>query len=265
MRILALVDRPVSVLRRTPRELLIIGVAAATAITSVREHGLRDPGNALAFAAIAAGFAARFFAMRVIATAVAVAAAGLHVAYAWKSGGHSRDLLAIAYFLGATLVLGGRALVTMFDDAPSRANFWRELARRDRRRLALLVHGVSITVAMLYYVRYHLVAAGQPVPPWIAAGLAGGAAVCVLLLLGRGLAVLFAVLGGLPLAVVALAHAPLAWDVATGSYVPMTVPATVRVAPHLLVGAGLAAALTVAAAAPWAWRLLCLQQSGKPQ
>lgn len=265
MRILQLVDRTVPVLRRTPRELLIIGVAAATAITSVREHGLRDPGNALAFAAVAVGFAARFFAMRVIATAVAVAAAGLHVAYAWKSGGNPHDLLAIAYFLGATLVLGGRALVTTFDDSPSRANFWRELSRRDRRRLALLVHGVALTIAMLYYVRYQLVAAGQPVPAWITAGLVGGGTVGGLLLLGRGLAVLLAVLGGLPLAVVALASAPLAWDVATGSYVPMTVSATVRVAPHLLLGAGLAAALTVAAAAPWAWRLVRLPQNGKSQ
>lgn len=256
MRVFQLVDRTVPVLRRTPRELLIIGVAAATAIASVRHHGMRDPGNALAFAAIAVGFAARFFAMRVIATAVAVSAAGLHVAYAWRSGGDARELLGVAYFLAAILVLGGRALVATFDDAPSRANFWRELPRGDRRRLAVLVHGVALTLAMLYYVRYHLVAAGQPVPPWLTAGLLGGAAVCVLLLCGRASAALLAVLGGLPLAVMILAHAPLAWSVASGAYVPMSVPAAARLAPHLLIGAGLAAALTVAAAAPWTARLL---------
>lgn len=256
MRVLRFVDHALPVLRRTPRELLIIGIAAATAISSVRHQGLRDPGNALAFAAIAVGFAARFFAMRVIATAVAVAAAGLHVAYAWRSGGNPRDLLGVAYFLGAVLVLGGGSLVALFDDAPSRANFWRELSLRDRRRLATLVHGVALTLAMLYYVRFHLVAAHAPVPIWVTAGLVGGAVVCVLLLVGRAFAALLAVLGGIPLAVVLLAHAPLAWSVATGDYVPLAVPATARVAPELLVGAGLAAALTVAAAAPWAWRLL---------
>jgi hypothetical protein len=256
MRALEIVDRDVPVLRRTPRELLIIGVAAATAIASVRNQGLRDPGNALAFAAIAVGFAARFFAMRVIATAVAVTAAGLHVAYAWRSGGNPRDLLGVAYFLGAILLLGGGALVARFDDGPGRANFWRELSRRDRRRLATLVHGVSLTLAMLYYVRYHLVAANQAVPIWLTAGLVGGAIVCALLLVGRAFAALLAVLGGIPLAVVLLAHAPVAWSVATGDYVSLAVPATARVAPHLLLGAGLAAALTVAAAAPWAWRLV---------
>ena len=244
------------ILGRTPRELLIIGVAAATAINSIRLVGLRDPGNALAFAAIAVGFTVRFFAMRVIATAVAVAAAGLHVAYAWRSGGDARDLLSIAYFLGAILLLGGRTLVATFDDAPSRANFWRELPLRDRRRLATLVYGVSLTLAMLYYVRYHLVAASQPVPLWLTAGLVGGAVVCALLLAGRAVAAMLAVLGGIPLAVALLAHAPMAWAAATGGYVSLAVPPTARVAPHLLIGAGLAAALTVAAAAPWAWRLL---------
>lgn len=271
MRVLRFVDHAVPVLRRTPRELLIIGIAAATAVSSVRDQGLRDPGNALAFAAIAVGFSVRFFAMRVIATAVAVAAAGLHVAYAWRRGGNPRDLLGVAYFLGAVLVLGSGSLVALFDDASSRpsrdgrnglsetgarANFWRELSLRDRRRLATLVHGVSLTLAMLYYVRFHLVAAHRPVPIWLTAGLVGGAVVCALLLVGRAFAALLAVLGGIPLAVVLLAHAPLAWSVATGDYVSLAVPATARVAPQLLVGAGLAAALSVAAAAPWAWRLL---------
>lgn len=250
------VDHPVPVVRRTPRELLIIGVAAATAVSSLRHQGLRDPGNALMFAAVAVGFATRFFAMRVIATAVAVAAAGLHVTYAWRSGGSPRDLLAIAYFLGAVLLLGGRALVVAFDDKASPLNFWRELPLRDRRRLALLVHGVALTLAMLYYVRYHLVLANQAVPLWLTAGIVGMAVVGLLLLFGRAFAALVAVAGGTPLAVVLLAHAPMAWSVASGDYVSLAVPATARIAPELLFGAGLAAALTVAAAAPWAWRLL---------
>jgi hypothetical protein len=248
------VDSPVPVVRRTPRELLIIGVAAATAITSLRRDGSRDLGNALAFAAIAVGFATRFFATRVIATAVAVAAAGLHVAYAWRSGGRAPELLGVAYFLGAILVLGGGALVAAFDDKASRMNFWRELPRPDRRRLAFLVHGVALTLAMLYYVRYQLVLAHQTVPIWLTTGIVGMAAVGALLLFGRAFAAILAVVGGTPLAVVLLAHAPIAWSVARGDYVSMAVPATARVAPHLLLGAGLAAALTVAAAAPWAWR-----------
>jgi hypothetical protein len=231
-------------------------VAAATATNSLYVVGWRDPGNALAFAAIAVGFAVRFFAIRVIAQTIAVAAAGLHVAYAWKSGGAARDLLGVAYFLGAVLLLNGRALHAAFDVAPSRANFWRELALRDRRQLAVLVHGVALTLAMLYYLRFQLVAAGQPVPWWLTAGLGGGALVGLLLILGRGFAAMFAVLGGFPLAVVLLAHTPMAWSVASGGYVSLAVPATARVAPELLIGAGLAAALTVAAAAPWAWRLL---------
>lgn len=250
------VDSPVPVVRRTPRELLIIGVAAATAITSLRLQGTGDLGNALAFAAIALGFATRFFATRVIATAVAVAAAGLHVAYAWRSGGHASELLGIAYFLAAILLLGGPALVTAFDDKASRMNFWRDLPRRDRRCLALLVHGVALTLAMLYYVRYHLVLAHQAVPMWLTAGIAGMAVVGLLLLFGRAFAALVAVVGGTPLAVVLLAHAPMAWSVACGDYVSMAVPATARLAPHLLLGAGLSAAFTVAAAAPWAWRLI---------
>jgi hypothetical protein len=244
------------ILGRTPRELLVIGVAAATAIHSIRVVGFRDPGNAIAFAAIAVGFAARFFAMRVIATAVAVAAAGLHLAYAWRSGADARDLLSIAYFLAAILLLGGRALVADFDDKPARMNFWRELPPRDRRRLATLVYGVSLTLAMLYYVRYHLVLASQPVPLWLTAGLVGGAVIGALLLAGRAVAAMLAVLGGIPLAALLLAHAPMAWSVATGDYVSLAVPASARVAPHLLIGAGFATALTVAAAAPWAWRLL---------
>lgn len=244
--------------RRTPRELLIVAVAAATAMNSLHVVGWRDPGNALAFTAIAVGFAVRFFAMRVIAQTIAVAAAGLHIAYAWKSGGAPRDLLGVAYFLGAVLLLNGRALHAVFDDAPSPANFWRELSRRERRRLAVLVHGVALTLAMLYYVRFQLVAASQPVPWWLTAGLVGGALVGLLLILGRAVAALLAVLGGIPLAVVLLAHAPMAWSVASGDYVSLAVPAIARVAPQLLIGAGLAAALTVAAAAPWAWRLVRL-------
>jgi hypothetical protein len=263
------VDSPVPVVRRTPRELFIIGVAAATAINSQRLH--HDLGNTLAFAAIALGFATRFFATRVIATAVAVAAAGLHVAYAWRSGGDASELLGVAYFLGAILVLGGRALVTAFDDAPwppprngahglgetgARLNFWRDLPRPDRRRLAFLVHGVALTLAMLYYVRYQLVLANQAVPIWLTAGLVGLAVVGLLLHFGRAFAAFVAVVGGTPLAVIVLAHAPMAWSVARGEYVSLAVPATARLAPQLLLGAGLAAALTVAAAAPWAWRLI---------
>src|SRR5690349_19997219 len=132
---MVMVDSPVPVVRRTPRELLIIVVAAATAINAVRLRGTSDPGKALAFAALALGFATRFFAMRVIATAVAAAPAGLHVAYAWRSGGDASELLGIAYFFGAILSLGGSALVAAFDDQPGRLNFWRELPRGDRRRL----------------------------------------------------------------------------------------------------------------------------------
>lgn len=260
--ILRIVDRPVPVLRRTPRELLIIGVAAATAITSWLDVGTRDLGNAIAFAAIALAFAVRFFAARVAATAVAVAATGLHVAYAWRAGGGAPQLLAVAYFLGAILVLGGRDLVTRIDDAPSRGrllhNFWRELAVADRRRLALLVHGVALTLGMLYYVRHLVVAQHLAVPLWLNAGIIGAAVVVVLLILGRAIAALLAAVAGSALAVVLVAHAPVAWAVASGGYVPMAVPAVVRAAPHLMLGATAAATLTVMAAAPWAWRLLGL-------
>ncbi len=262
MKALRFVDQPVRLVRRTPRELLIIGVAAATAVESLRVHGTRDLGNALAFAAIAVGFATRFFAARVIATAVAVAAAGLHVTYAWHLGGAPRELLAVAYFLGAVLVFGGRALVAAFDDAPSRGrwfpNFWCELPVADRRLLALLVHGVALTLGMLYYVRYHLVLAHQPVPLWLTTGIAGAALVGVLLLAGRAVAALVALLAGATLAAVLVAHAPVAWTVMSGAYVPMSAPAAARLAPHLMLGAAVAASLTVAAASPWAWRLLRL-------
>lgn len=254
------VDSPVPVLRRTPRELLIIGVAAATAIDSWRDHGLRDLGNTLAFAAVAVAFAVRFFAARVIATAVAVAAAGLHVVYAWRSGFEARPLLGLAYFLGAILILGGRDLVARFDDAPSRGrvlhNFWRELTTADRRRLALLVHGVAVTLAMLYYLRLFITAYDLPVPLWLDAGLAGCAAVGVLLLFGRAVAALIAAIAGAALAVVLAAHAPVAWTLAGGAYVTVAMPAAARANPHLLLGATAAATLTVMAAAPWAWRLL---------
>ncbi len=301
MRALRFVDLTVPGLRRTPRELLIIGVAAATAIDSWRRHGSGDVGNLVAFAAVAVGFATRFFATRVFATAVVVAAAALHATYAWRSGGAPHELLSIAYFLGAALVLGGRALVAAFDDAPARGrwphrltrlrvrpepgpeaivgphrltrlrvrpepgpeaivgpNFWRELSTADRRHLAVLVHGVAITLAMLYYVRFHLIAAHQPVPPWLPAGIAGMALVGLLLLAGRAIAALIATVAGGALAAVLLAHAPVAWSMVSGEYVQVSAPAAARVAPHLLIGAAVATTLIVAAAAPWAWRLLRL-------
>jgi hypothetical protein len=257
-------DRPVPVVARTPRELVIIGVAAATAVESARRHGSADLGNLLAFAAIALGFAVRFFAARVIATAILVAAAGLHVIYAWQSGWQARELLAVAYFLGGVLLLGGRALVAVYDDAPARGplpNFWRDLATGDRRRLALLVHGVAVTAAMLYYVRYQLVQAHQPVPLWLIAGIAGSGLVAVLLLAGRALAAALALVAGTALAVVLVAHVPAAWSVASGEYVSMAAPAAARVAPQLLLGAAAAASFTVAAATPWAWRLARLSLS----
>lgn len=262
MSVLRHLDRPVARVHRTPRELLIIGVAAATAATSWHRHGASDLGNLLAFAGIVVAFATRFFAARVIATAVAVAAAGLHVSYAWRAGWAPRELLSVAYFLTAILVLGGRALVASFDDAPARGallpNFWRELATADRRRLAFLVHGVALTLAMLYYVRYALVTAAQPVPGWLAAGLAGGALVAALLLAGRAVAAAIALVGGGALAAVLWAHAPFAWPAATGAYVAVDAPAVVRVAPQLLLGAAAAATVTALAAAPWASRLLRL-------
>jgi hypothetical protein len=258
--LLQLVDRPLPVVRRTARELLIIGVASATAVTSWRELGARDVGNAVAFAAVAIAFAVRFFAARVVATAVAVAATGLHVVYAWRDGGASHQLLGIAYFLGAILLLGGRDLVARFDDAPSRGrllhNFWRELSTADRRRLALLVHGVALTLSMLYYVRFQIVAQRQVVPLWLHAGLAGAALVGVLLLFGRAVAALLAGVAGAALAAVLAAHAPVAWKVVGGGYVTMDMPVVARCAPHMLLAATLAATLTVMAAAPWAWRLL---------
>lgn len=260
--LLRAVDRPVPVVRRTPRELLIIGVASSTAVTSWLEHGARDLGNTLAFAAVALAFAVRFFAARVIATAVAVAAASLHLMYAWRDGWADRPLLAIAYFLGAILVLQSRDLVARFDDAPSRGrvlpNFWRELPVADRRRLALLVHGVAVTLAMLYYVRYLVLAAGLPAPLWLEAGIVGAALTGVLLLFGRAVAALLAAIAGAALAALLAAHAPVAWTVAAGAYVTTATPAVARAAPHLLLGATLAATFTVMAAAPWAWRLLHL-------
>ena len=259
MSLVAIVDRPVRFVRRTPRELLIIGVAVATAVTSWREHGTRDLGNLVAFAAVAVAFAVRFFAARVIATSVAIAATALHVAYAWRLGWHGDELLAVAYFLTAILVLGSRDLVARFDDAPSRGrvlhNFWRELTTADRRRLALLVHGTAVTLAMLYYVRYVLVLNRQPVPAWVTAGIVGAAAVGVLLLFGRAVAALVAAVAGAALAVVLAAHAPVAWHVASGQYVTMELPAVARLAPWLVLGAAASASFTVMAAAPWAWRL----------
>ncbi len=276
--LLRAVDRPVPVVRRTPRELLIIGVASATAVRSWFELGTRDLGNTLAFAAVAVAFAVRFFAARVIAMAVAVAAAGLHVIYAWRDGGLQRayasgvddvgreaadlQLLGIAYFLGAILVLSSRDLVTRFDDAPSRGrvlhNFWRELPVADRRRLALLVYGVALTLSMLYYVRFLVVAAKLSVPLWVEAGIAGAALTGVLLLFGRAVAALLAATAGIALAAMLAAHAPVAWTVAGGAYVTAATPAVARSAPHLLLGATVAATFTVMAAAPWAWRLLHL-------
>lgn len=260
--LLRAVDRPVPVVRRTPRELLIIGVAAATAVRSWFELGTRDLGNTLAFAAVAVAFGVRFFAARVIAMAVAVAATGLHVVYAWRDGGADLQLLGIAYFLGAILVLNGRDLIARFDDAPSRGrglhNFWRELPVADRRRLALLVYGVALTLAMLYYVRYLVVTAKLPVPLWVEAGIVGAALTGVLLLFGRAVAALLAATAGTALAVMLAAHTPVAWTVAGGAYVTAATPAVARSAPHLLLGATVAATFTVMAAAPWAWRLLHL-------
>jgi hypothetical protein len=254
------VDDPVRLVRRTPRELLVIGIAATTAITSWLELGTRDVGNTLAFAAVAVAFAVRFFAARVIATAVAVSATGLHLAYAWREGFAARPLLGVAYFLTAILILGGRDLVARFDDAPSRGrilhNFWRELSTADRRRLALVVHGVALTLSMLYYVRQNLLLARQDVPLWLEAGIVGAAAVGVLLLFGRAIAALLAATAGAALAAVLAAHAPVAWSVATGTYVTLSMPAAARVAPQLMLAATAAAALTAMASAPWAWRLV---------
>ena len=248
-------DRPVRWVARTPRELVIIGVATATAVNSLRRSGTADVGDALAFAAVAVGFATRFFAARVIATAVAVVAAGLHVVYAWRDGWDPRHLLAVAYFLFAVLVLGARDLVARFDDAPRRGNFWREVGAGDRRRLAVLVHGVALTLGMLYYVRFQLVAWHEAVPWWIDVALVGGAAVGVLLLAGRAVAALIATIGGAALVAALAVHLPAAWSQIVGDGVPAATAVT-RIAPHLLVGASVAGTLTVLAAAPWAWRLV---------
>lgn len=209
-------DRPLPRLGRSPRELLVIGVAVASAVRFARS----DPGGAVMFAIAAVAFGARFFAARVIATGIAIAAVAVHVSAAVTPRVPLRpELLGIAYFLTAILVLGAPALVAAFDDAPSRGrflrNFWRDLPRPDRRSLARVAYGVGTTGAMAYYHHHGIV-------------VAIAAACGVLLVAGRAVAALVATLGAAVLLALAWHQVPLA----------------------------IAAGFTAVSAAPWAWRLL---------
>lgn len=164
-----IVDRPLPWLHRSARELLLFGVAAGSAVRFWRV----DPGGAVMFAAVALAFATRWFATRVLAMGVAIAATAIWATHLATPGGPAlREAGAVAYFACGIALLHSRALVAVFDDRLSRANVWRPLPPRERRSLAALIYSVGVVGAAAYEGQLALSRAHHAAPAWATPAIA---------------------------------------------------------------------------------------------
>jgi hypothetical protein len=240
--ILALVDRPVPVVDRTPRELAILGIGLFGTAYGFIDHDLYRWEWMLSFALATALFAVRFWPARSVALGTCLGALAQCACVRTWDDWPPVTLAAVL----AIVLLASRDLTERFDEAPSRVswfpNAWSELPRAHARTLRLCAYSLAITGTVVFQ-EWCLGARGFPWSPPLVGVLAA-----TVVLLARGKAVALFLVFGIAVAI-GIGVAPVALGLEPSilpSWQPLEALPDPRIAGWMaLVLAGVSAGLSV--------------------